>query len=51
LWGRRLASQKLDGAVVVLFEAPALIHFGQDRTEQWLLVRLKQPHGSQNQGS
>ncbi len=24
-------------------EAPALIHFGQDRTEQWLLVRLKQP--------
>jgi hypothetical protein len=24
-------------------EAPALIHFGSDRTEQWLLVRLKQP--------
>lgn len=24
-------------------EAPLLIHFGQDRTEQWLLVRLKQP--------
>jgi hypothetical protein len=24
-------------------EAPALIHFGADRTEQWLLVRLKQP--------
>jgi hypothetical protein len=24
-------------------EAPCLIHFGQDRTEQWLLVRLKQP--------
>ncbi len=22
-------------------EAPALVHFGQDRTEQWLLVRLK----------
>jgi len=21
-------------------EAPALIHFGKDRTEQWLLVRL-----------
>jgi hypothetical protein len=21
-------------------EAPALLHFGQDRTEQWLLVRL-----------
>jgi hypothetical protein len=24
-------------------EAPALIHFGNDRTEQWLLVRLKKP--------
>lgn len=24
-------------------EAPALIHDGKDRTEQWLLVRLKQP--------
>ena len=24
-------------------EAPALIHYGKDRTEQWLLVRLKQP--------
>jgi hypothetical protein len=24
-------------------EAPLLIHFGQDRTEQWLLVRLKKP--------
>ena len=24
-------------------EAPALIHFGKDRTEQWLLVRLKNP--------
>jgi hypothetical protein len=23
-------------------EAPALVHFGSDRTEQWLLVRLKQ---------
>ena len=23
-------------------EAPALLHFGKDRTEQWLLVRLKQ---------
>jgi len=22
-------------------EAPCLIHFGKDRTEQWLLVRLK----------
>ena len=26
-------------------EAPCLLHFGQDRTEQWLLVRLKQPDG------
>jgi hypothetical protein len=24
-------------------EAPALIHMGKDRTQQWLLVRLKQP--------
>lgn len=24
-------------------EAPVLIHFGKERTEQWLLVRLKQP--------
>jgi hypothetical protein len=24
-------------------EAPALIHFGADRTEQWLLVRMKNP--------
>ena len=30
-------------------EAPVLIHFGKDRTEQWLLVRLKQQKGqSQN---
>jgi hypothetical protein len=27
-------------------EAPALIHFGKDRTEQWLLVRLKQPNAA-----
>jgi hypothetical protein len=26
-------------------EAPALIHFGNDRTEQWLLVRLRKPAG------
>lgn len=26
-------------------EAPCLLHFGKDRTEQWLLVRLKQPNG------
>jgi hypothetical protein len=24
-------------------EAPCLIHFGKDKTEQWLLVRMKQP--------
>ncbi len=24
-------------------EAPVLIHFGKDRTQQWMLVRLKQP--------
>jgi hypothetical protein len=29
-------------------EAPALIHIGKDKTQQWLLVRLKQP---QKQGS
>jgi hypothetical protein len=28
-------------------EAPALVHFGSDRTEQWLLVRLKE---DQSQG-
>ncbi len=26
-------------------EAPALVHLGKDRTQQWLLVRLKQPEG------
>ena len=30
-------------------EAPCLIHFGKDRTEQWLLVRLKNPDAGQNQ--
>jgi hypothetical protein len=30
-------------------EAPCVIHFGKDRTEQWLLVRLKQPE-QQNAG-
>ena len=24
-------------------EAPCLLHIGKDQTEQWLLVRLKQP--------
>ena len=27
-------------------EAPCLIHFGKDRTEQWLLVRLTQPQNA-----
>lgn len=26
-------------------EAPVLIHFGNDRTEQWLLVRMKENQG------
>jgi hypothetical protein len=26
-------------------EAPALVHHGADNTEQWLLVRMKQPEG------
>lgn len=30
-------------------EAPALMHFGADRTEQWLLVRLKDPGGASGQ--
>jgi hypothetical protein len=29
-------------------EAPALLHLGQEKTEQWLLVRLKQPDATQN---
>jgi len=29
-------------------EAPALIHVGKDKTQQWLLVRLKQPGQSGN---
>ena len=32
-------------------EAPALIHFGKDRTEQWLLVRLKAESGSEGQSN
>ncbi|MCA9235030.1 MAG: hypothetical protein KDA44_06150, partial [Planctomycetales bacterium] len=27
-------------------EAPVLIHFGSDRTEQWLFVRLKKPESA-----
>ncbi len=30
-------------------EAPALIHFGKERTEQWLLVRLTNPETATNQ--
>jgi hypothetical protein len=29
-------------------EAPCLIHFGNDRTEQWLLVRLQKPETAGN---
>ena len=28
-------------------EAPLLVHFGKDRTQQWMLVRLKQPDQDQ----
>lgn len=28
-------------------QTPLLVHFGKDRTQQWLLVRLKKPAGSQ----
>ncbi len=30
-------------------EAPALIHIGKDKTQQWLLVRLKQPGAAEPQ--
>ncbi|NLX96403.1 MAG: protocadherin [Rhodopirellula sp.] len=30
-------------------EAPCLIHFGKDRTEQWLLVRLEKPKDATGQ--
>ena len=29
-------------------EAPCLIHFGKDKTEQWLLVRLQKPENEGN---
>jgi hypothetical protein len=32
-------------------EAPALIHFGADRTEQWMLVRIKKDDQSSGDGS
>jgi len=28
-------------------EAPVLVHFGTDKTQQWLLVRVEQPKGQQ----
>jgi hypothetical protein len=30
-------------------EAPVLVHFGKDRTQQWMLVRMKQPDQNQQQ--
>ena len=30
-------------------EAPCLLHFGTERTEQWLLVRLQEPESSDKQ--
>jgi hypothetical protein len=27
-------------------QTPVLVHFGADRTQQWLLVRVQQPEGS-----
>jgi hypothetical protein len=32
-------------------EAPALVHFGADRTEQWVLVRIKKDDGATDQQS
>ncbi len=32
-------------------EAPCLIHFGKDKTEQWLLVRLQQPDSNSTSGN
>jgi hypothetical protein len=29
-------------------EAPVLVHFGKDKTEQWLLVRVKQDEQKQD---
>src|SRR5262249_11417072 len=31
-------------------QTPVLVHFGKDRTQQWLLVRLKKPHGGTGEG-
>lgn len=28
-------------------ETPVLVHFGKDRTQQWMLVRLKKPSGNE----
>jgi len=32
-------------------EAPVLVHFGKDRTQQWMLVRLKPPTAEQSAGN
>ncbi len=32
-------------------EAPCLIHLGSERTERWLLVRLKQPDSADSAGT
>jgi hypothetical protein len=32
-------------------ELPVLVHFGPDRTQQWMLVRLKQPDQAQQPGA
>ncbi len=30
-------------------EAPVLLHYGQERTQQWMLVRLKRPGPAEQQ--
>ena len=45
------ASIRIDSYNLTKDEAPALIHFGSDRTEQWLLVRLKNPDASPAQSN
>ncbi len=32
-------------------QTPMLVHFGKDRTQQWLLVRLKRPDDAQQSGT
>jgi hypothetical protein len=31
-------------------ESPCLIHFGKDKSEQWLLVRMKKPDSAGSSG-